>query len=99
MLASPAGASRRDKVALGLLGATGLPIVVAVTSIGVDDGTLDSGMAAALVGAAMISVLLFPFLGMALRGDRSVVTRPAFDPIVLEVPPATRLPAGDEESP
>jgi hypothetical protein len=63
---------------------------VAVTSIGVADGTLDSGTAAALVGAGMLSVLLYPFIGMALRGDRSVVTSPAFDPVVLDARPATR---------
>jgi Kef-type K+ transport system membrane component KefB len=88
--AAPRGAAARDRTALGLLGATGLPIVVAVTSIGVADGTLDSGTAAALVGAGMLSVLLYPFIGMALRGDRSVVTSPAFDPVVLDVRPATR---------
>jgi Kef-type K+ transport system membrane component KefB len=88
--AAPRDAGPRDRMALGLLGATGLPIVVAVTSIGVADGTLDSGTAAALVGAGMLSVLLYPFLGMALRGDRSVVTSPAFDPVVLDVVPATR---------
>ncbi|MFG6444272.1 cation:proton antiporter [Microbacterium sp. P07] len=87
--AAPDGATPRDRGALALLGATGLPIIVAVTSIGIDQGSLDTGTAAALVGAGMLSVLLFPFVGMALRGDRSVVTTPAFDPVVLDVPPAT----------
>lgn len=89
-LAAPPGAARRDRGALLLLGSTGLPIIVAVTAIGVDRGVLSTGIAAALVGAGMLSVLLYPFLGMALRGDRSVVTSPAFDPIALDVTPATR---------
>ncbi|PVW04177.1 cation/H(+) antiporter [Microbacterium sp. Gd 4-13] len=93
---APAGSSQRDRVALGMLGATALPIVVAVTGIGVADGTLDAGTAAALVGAAMLSVLLYPFLGMAIRGDRSVVTKPAFDPVVLAVRPATRTRRADD---
>ena len=88
--AAPEGSSRRDRWALFFLGATGLPIIVAVTTIGVEHEILPTGIAAALVGAGMLSVLLFPFLGMALRGDRSVVTSPAFDPVVLDAPPATR---------
>lgn len=69
-LSAPRGSTGRDRVALGLLGATGLPIIVAVTAIGVDQGMLPSGIAAALVGAGMLSVLLFPVIGMGLHGDR-----------------------------
>jgi len=50
-----------------LFGATGLPIIVAVTGIGVERGELDAGLAAALVGAGMLSVLIFPALALALR--------------------------------
>ncbi|WP_395242944.1 cation:proton antiporter [Agromyces sp. MMS24-K17] len=66
-LAAPSGATRRDRVAIGLLGATGLPIIVAVTGLGVDDGALSTGVAAALVGAGMLSVLLFPLIGLAVE--------------------------------
>lgn len=66
-LAAPAGAGIADRSALLLFGATGLPIIVAVTGIGVDQGALDTGTAAALVAAGMISVLLFPLLGLAMR--------------------------------
>ena len=68
--AAPHGATARDRISLGLLGATGLPIIVAVTAIGVDKGIVDPGLASALVGAGMLSVLLFPLVGMALRGER-----------------------------
>lgn len=35
--------------------------------MGVDAGDLTTGTAAALVGAGMLSVLLFPFFGVALH--------------------------------
>jgi len=67
MLAAPRGSSRRDLAATALFGATGLPIIVAVTAIGVDAGDLATGTAAALVGAGMLSVLCFPLIGLLLR--------------------------------
>ncbi|WP_448004933.1 cation:proton antiporter [Agromyces bauzanensis] len=67
MLAAPRGSSRLDLAATALFGATGLPIIVAVTAIGVDRGELASGTAAALVGAGMLSVLLFPLIALALH--------------------------------
>lgn len=69
----PAGAGLRERTAVGLLAATGLPIIVAVAAIGVDEGVLSSAIAAALVGAGMLSVLLYPLIAMTLRGDRSRV--------------------------
>jgi len=75
MLAAPAGASGRERIATMLMGATGLPIIVAVTAIGVDEGLLTSAAASVLVGAGMLSVLLFPLIAMSLRGE--AVTRPA----------------------
>lgn len=69
-LAAPQGSDRKTTAAVVLLGATGLPIIVAVTAIGVDEGLISSGLASVLVGAGMLSVLLFPLIGMALHGDR-----------------------------
>jgi len=69
-LAAPQGSDRKTTAAVVLLGATGLPIIVAVTAIGVDEGLISSGLTSVLVGAGMLSVLLFPLIGMALRGDR-----------------------------
>ncbi|MCR1160246.1 cation:proton antiporter [Paenarthrobacter sp. UW852] len=69
LLASPPGAPPNEKRALILFGATGLPIIVAVTAIGRDQGLITSGIASALVGAGMISLLLFPL--MALRQIRT----------------------------
>lgn len=75
-LSAPPGASVRDRTALGLLAATGLPIIVAVTAIGVDHKMIDTGTAAALVGAGMLSVLLFPLFGMLIRGDAARLVDP-----------------------
>lgn len=69
-LSAPAGSTVRDRTALGLLAATGLPIIVAVTAIGVDHHLITSATAAALVCAGMLSVLIFPLTGMLVRGDR-----------------------------
>ena len=44
-----------------------LPILIAVTHIGVQTGRMNSDVAAALVGAGIISVLLFPALALRLR--------------------------------
>lgn len=63
--------SLRDRGAISMLAATGLPIIVAVTAIGVEEDLLSPAIAAALVGAGMLSVLLYPFIGMMLRGNRA----------------------------
>ena len=70
MLAAPEGATRRDRLSMALLGATALPIIVAVTAIGVDEKILVTANAALLVGAGMLSVLLFPLIAMTIRGER-----------------------------
>ena len=72
MLAAPEGSGRRDRLSVVFLGATGLPIIVAVTAIGVSEDILTSAHASVLVGAGMLSVLLFPIIAMALRGERKV---------------------------
>lgn len=66
-LLAPRDLARRDRSALVLFGSTALPLVVAITTLGVQDGKLGSGEAAALVGAGMVSVLVFPLLGLGLR--------------------------------
>ena len=64
LLAAPPGSSGNDRVAIGLFSATGLPIIVAVTAIGLDEHILEPVTAAALVGAGMLSVLLFPLIAL-----------------------------------
>ncbi|WP_431247320.1 cation:proton antiporter [Leifsonia xyli] len=64
---APPGSTVRDRAALTLFTATGLPIIVAVTSIGIREHDLPVGTATALVGAGMLSVLIFPLVGLTLR--------------------------------
>jgi Kef-type K+ transport system membrane component KefB len=61
----------RDRVALAFFSATQLPLVVAITTLAVDGGHMHSSTAAALVGAAIISALVYPLVGLRLRRDAS----------------------------
>ena len=58
---------RPDRAALAFFSATALPLVVVITGIGLDTGRMRPENAAALVGAGMLSVLLFPLIGFAIR--------------------------------
>jgi Kef-type K+ transport system membrane component KefB len=68
VLAAPLGSGRRERTALVFFGATGLPIIVAVTQIGVASGDLGKATAASLVGAGLLSVLVFPLVALGVRG-------------------------------
>lgn len=59
----------RNRTALAFYSATELPLVVAITTIAIDAGHMRSSTAAGLVGAAMLSTLVYPFVAMALRKD------------------------------
>ena len=50
----------------GIMQATSLPFIVAATAIGMDLGLIDAAASAALVGAGLLSVLLFPLTGLVL---------------------------------
>jgi Kef-type K+ transport system membrane component KefB len=56
-----------ERVALAFFCATELPLVVAITTIAVDEGNMRSSTAAALVGAAMLSTLIYPMVGLTLK--------------------------------
>jgi Kef-type K+ transport system membrane component KefB len=58
---------RRDRIALAFFSATELPLVVAITTLATETGHMRTSTAAGLVGAAMLSTLIFPFVGLALR--------------------------------
>ena len=64
-----------ERVPLALFSATGLPLIVVITTIGTSEGRILPENAAALVGAGMLSVLLFPTIGLrrlrAATGPRS----------------------------
>ncbi len=57
----------RERVQLMLLGSTTLPLVVALTEIGLSTGTMLPENAAALVGAGVLSVLFFPLIATAIH--------------------------------
>jgi len=59
--------SARDRAALAFYSATELPLVVAITTIATETGNMKTSTAAGLVGAAMLSTLVFPFVGLAFR--------------------------------
>jgi Kef-type K+ transport system membrane component KefB len=52
---------------LALYSATELPLVVAITTLAVEAGKMDATTSASLVGAAMLSTLVFPFAAIALQ--------------------------------
>lgn len=58
---------RGERLPFMLYISTALPLIVAITDIGVATGRMRSENAAALVGAGMISVLVFPLLALVLR--------------------------------
>lgn len=62
---------RRDRAALGLFTATQLPLVVAITTIAVDEGHMTSATAASLVAAAILSTAIFPVVALRLRATRA----------------------------
>ena len=55
-----------ERASLGLFSATGLPLVVVVVSLGLATGRIRPDNAASLVAAGLLSVLVFPSLGLLL---------------------------------
>jgi Kef-type K+ transport system membrane component KefB len=71
----------RETAAAGLLQATSLPFLVTASMIGVETGLVSAVDAAALVGAGILSVLLFPVAALGiLRGSPARAPDPAPDP-------------------
>jgi Kef-type K+ transport system membrane component KefB len=67
----------RGTAALALFSATGLPLIVAVIEVGEERGEIGSHVAAALVGAGMTSVLLFPLIGLLVARPGRARVEPA----------------------
>jgi len=68
---------RSTIVPLALCSATALPLLVAVTRIAVEEGELSGEIAASLVGAGLVSVLVFPAAAVALRRAARAAEAPA----------------------
>jgi hypothetical protein len=75
---------RRDlpgdqRAPLAFFSATALPLVVVITTIGVSEGRMRPVNAAALVGAGMLSVLLYPMIARALLGRARSKSAPGIE--------------------
>lgn len=57
-----------EKLPFAFYAATGLPLIVIISDIGVSSGLMPPDRASILVSAGMVSVLLFPLLAVKLRG-------------------------------
>jgi Kef-type K+ transport system membrane component KefB len=71
----------KERAALALFSATQLPLVVAITHIGVDQGHMTTSTAAALVGAGVLSVLIFPAAALALRRQSALTAESEPEPV------------------
>jgi len=64
----------------GIMQATSLPFIVAATAIGMDLGLIDAAASAALIGAGLLSVLLFPLAGLVLLKRAAAAGAPSAEP-------------------
>jgi Kef-type K+ transport system membrane component KefB len=62
----------RQSLGVGFFAATGLPIIVAVTSVAVSNGQMTATNASVLVAAGAVTVLLFPMTATLILADRPV---------------------------
>ena len=73
--------TRRQMAPMALFSATGLPLIVVITSIALSEGRILEVNAAALVAAGLLSVMIFPASGIVLlrriRGEPAAASTPA----------------------
>ena len=67
----------------GIMQATSLPFIVAATAIGIELDLIDAAASAALIGAGLLSVLIFPLTGLVLL-KRAPADRAPEPPAVVE---------------
>jgi Kef-type K+ transport system membrane component KefB len=65
----------RSTASLALFAATGLPLIVAIVGIGSARGAISDSVGASLIGAGMVSVLVYPLLAMRLAATTSTRER------------------------
>ncbi len=71
---------RRGRTSLAIFSSAQLPLVVAITSIAVDEGKMDPATAASLVGAGILSTLIFPLVALRLRRGEGEAGGEVLDP-------------------
>ncbi|MGV1048292.1 MAG: cation:proton antiporter [Solirubrobacterales bacterium] len=89
--------SARDRAALAFYSATELPLVVAITTIATETGHMKTSTAAGLVGAAMLSTLIYPFVGLALRRGSESEAGAEAEPPDEGPPPLGEAPLGQPQ--
>jgi len=60
---------RRERTALAFMSSTQLPLVIAITALATSSGHMRPSTAAALVGGAALTTLVFPTIALRLRDD------------------------------
>jgi len=73
-----------QRVELALFTATALPLLVALSHIGLDNGTMLPENAAALVGAGVLSILVFPAAAVAIERRRPPIRDDLALPPIVE---------------
>lgn len=63
---------KEERIPFALMTATGLPLIVAITELGVEHGEMNHDTAAALVGAGMLSILIFPLVALLKRSKQTL---------------------------
>jgi hypothetical protein len=59
----------RARAALAFFTSTQLPLVIAITTVAVDADKMRNSTASALIVAAVLSTLIYPIIGLRLRGE------------------------------
>ena len=70
----------RRTASLALFAATGLPLIVAIVGIGAERGDISKSVGASLIGAGMVSVLVYPLVGIRLVSSPA----PADEPLAAQ---------------
>ena len=78
----------RQRVEMTFITATALPLLIALAEIGLQDGKMLPSNAAAMVGAGVVSVLVFPAVAVALRRKDPATAVPPEEGILPAVPAA-----------
>jgi Kef-type K+ transport system membrane component KefB len=69
---------RRQRIEMTFITATTMPLLIALAEIGLSDGVMIPSNAAALVGAGVLSVLVYPAIAVALaRRGRAALAQPS----------------------
>ena len=65
---------RIERVQLVFITATALPLLIALTAVGVANGTMTTAAQAGVIGAGVLSVLVFPLVAVGLQQRKTAAT-------------------------